>query len=128
MPTRTRDTQRRRQSTSEHGASSSPKTKTQAQTQRSKADDKDESTSGASIPLPYVTAQLHTTRIALPSVPGSDQVTGTVIAVRDRLPSPEKMLFYGGLTAAAAFSVIEWPVAAAIGIGAAVMQRRTAQD
>ena len=128
MPTRTRDTQRRRQSTTERGASSSAKAKTQTQAPRSHARDEAGSTSGASIPLPYVTAQLHTTRIALPSVPGTDQVAGTVAAVRDRLPSPEKILFYGGLTAAAALSVIEWPVAAAIGIGPAAVQRGTTQD
>ncbi|MDI2028008.1 hypothetical protein QFW96_05280 [Saccharopolyspora sp. TS4A08] len=83
---------------------------------------------GASIPVPYVTASWHTTRIPLPEMPGRDNLASTVTAVRSNLPSPEQMLFYGGLTAAAALSVIEWPVAAAIGIGAAVMRRSSGQD
>ncbi|MEB3366318.1 hypothetical protein [Saccharopolyspora mangrovi] len=74
-----------------------------------------------------MTAQLHTTKIPLPEIPGREGVASTVTAVRGALPSREQMLFYGGLTAAAALSVIEWPVAAAIGIGAAVVQRNASQ-
>ncbi|WP_233575915.1 hypothetical protein [Saccharopolyspora rhizosphaerae] len=73
--------------------------------------------------MPYVTAQWHTTQVPLPQIPGRDEVASTVSAVRGALPSREQLLFYSGLTAAAALSVIEWPVAAAIGIGTAVVQR-----
>ncbi|RKT88338.1 hypothetical protein SAMN05421805_101222 [Saccharopolyspora antimicrobica] len=72
------------------------------------------------IPVPYVTAELHTAKIPLP---GGENVASAVDTVRHQLPSRDQLLFYGGLTAAAAFSVIEWPVAAAIGIGNALMQR-----
>ncbi|MBQ0924035.1 hypothetical protein KBO27_08785 [Saccharopolyspora endophytica] len=79
------------------------------------------------MPVPYVTAQLHTTHIPLPEIPGRNEVASTVTAVRGALPSRDQLLFYSGLTAAAALSVIEWPVAAAIGIGAAVVQRNAHQ-
>ncbi|KAA5834501.1 hypothetical protein ABT337_32215 [Saccharopolyspora hirsuta] len=81
---------------------------------------------GPAIPVPYVTAELHTTKIQLPKVPGlpsGKDLASAVETVRGQLPSRDQMLFYGGLTAAAAFSVIEWPVAAAIGIGNALVQR-----
>lgn len=84
--------------------------------------------SGASIPVPYVTAQLHTAKISLPELPGRENLDSTVTAVRGALPSRDQLLFYGGLTAAAALSVIEWPVAAAIGIGTAVVRRSANQD
>ncbi|TDD87939.1 hypothetical protein E1202_15440 [Saccharopolyspora karakumensis] len=79
------------------------------------------------MPVPYVTAQLHTGHIPLPEIPGRNEVASTVTAVRGALPSRNQLLFYSGLTAAAALSVIEWPVAAAIGIGAAVVQRNAHQ-
>ncbi|MEU6269435.1 hypothetical protein [Saccharopolyspora shandongensis] len=46
-----------------------------------------------------------------------------VNSVRENLPSPGQLAYYGGLGALAALSVIEWPVAAAIGIGTVVAQR-----
>ncbi|TNY34677.1 hypothetical protein EIO00_22610 [Thermomonospora catenispora] len=39
------------------------------------------------------------------------------------LPPPERLAFYGGLGAMAAFNVISWPVAAAIGVGTAIARR-----
>ncbi|WP_246110274.1 hypothetical protein [Saccharopolyspora dendranthemae] len=81
-----------------------------------------------------MTAQLRTTQISLPGLPelpelpGRENLTSTVTAVRSALPSRDQLLFYSGLTAAAALSVIEWPVAAAIGIGAAVVRRSANQD
>ncbi|MEU5846745.1 hypothetical protein [Saccharopolyspora shandongensis] len=81
---------------------------------------------GTEITLPYVTAELHTTKVHLPglaAMPGRKELASAVDTVRGQLPSREQALFYGGLTAAAAFSLIEWPVAAAIGIGNALIQR-----
>ncbi|MFC7340399.1 hypothetical protein [Saccharopolyspora griseoalba] len=89
---------------------------------------KAESPARTSIPVPYVTAQLHTLQIPFPGLPGRENLTSTAAAVRDQLPSRNQLLFYGGLTAAAALSVIEWPVAAAIGIGTAVVQRSAQHD
>lgn len=48
----------------------------------------------------------HTLRITLPDT------IGTV-----RLPEPQRLAFYGGLVALAAFGIVEWPVAAVLGIG-----------
>lgn len=83
---------------------------------------------GSAITLPYVTAELHTTQVQLPSMPGSKELSSAAEAVRSNLPSRDQMLFYGGLAAAAAFSVIEWPVAAAIGIGGALIQRNVHKE
>jgi hypothetical protein len=48
----------------------------------------------------------HTLRITLP-----DNL-GTI-----RLPEPERLAFYGGIVTLAAFGIVEWPVAAVLGIG-----------
>ncbi|RAY11305.1 hypothetical protein DPM19_31020 [Actinomadura craniellae] len=39
------------------------------------------------------------------------------------LPAPGRIAFYGGLGAAAVAGVLDWPVAAAIGIGTVVARR-----
>lgn len=122
----------RRQPTSKQGRSSASQSKKTSSPARTSAraestSQQSSNSSGASIPVPYVTAQLHTTHIPLPEIPGRNEVASTVTAVRGALPSREQLLFYSGLTAAAALSVIEWPVAAAIGIGAAVVQRNAHQ-
>ncbi|MGI8313295.1 hypothetical protein [Saccharopolyspora hattusasensis] len=86
---------------------------------------------GTAITLPYVTAELHTTKVQLPGLqgmPGRKELASAVETVRRQLPSRDQALFYGGLTAAAAFSLIEWPVAAAIGIGNALVQRSVHQE
>lgn len=84
--------------------------------------------SGPSIQVPYVTAQLRTRRIELPALPGGQQLTSAVESVRANMPSREQALFYGGLAASAAFSLIEWPVAVAIGVGGALVQRMARQQ
>lgn len=122
---------RRRSAPKQGRSAASSTTKTPAQTSSTSkpstrsgsSSQKPSNSSGASLPVPYVTAQLHTTKIPLPEIPGRNEVVSTVTAVRGVLPSRDQLLFYGGLTAAAALSVIEWPVAAAIGIGTAVVQR-----
>ena len=40
-----------------------------------------------------------------------------------RLPPPKRLAFYGALGAAAVFGAIDWPVAAAIGIGTVLAGR-----
>jgi predicted homoserine dehydrogenase-like protein len=45
--------------------------------------------------------------------------------VRANLPSTERLMYYGGLTALAAIGVLEWPVAAAVGAGVWVAARTT---
>jgi hypothetical protein len=39
------------------------------------------------------------------------------------LPPPERLAFYGGLGVAAVLGAIDWPVAAAIGIGTMIARR-----
>jgi hypothetical protein len=34
-----------------------------------------------------------------------------------RLPEPERLAFYGGITALAAVGILDWPVAVVLGIG-----------
>jgi hypothetical protein len=79
---------------------------------------------GTVVQLPFVTAEFHRPDVQLP---GRAEVEGAIGAVRKNLPPPEQLVYYGGLAALAVFSVIEWPVAAAIGVGTAVTQRAVAQ-
>lgn len=72
------------------------------------------------VDLPGVTAEFHRPDHYVPT---RDDLAGAVDTVRGYLPSRTMMAYYGGLGALAALSVIEWPVAAAIGVGAAVAQR-----
>jgi hypothetical protein len=39
------------------------------------------------------------------------------------LPPPERLVFYGGLGVAAVLGAIDWPVAAAIGLGTMIARR-----
>ena len=50
-------------------------------------------------------------------------VVGTV-----RVPPPDQLAFYGALGLLAAFSVIDWPVALAVGVGQAVVARHFSDD
>jgi hypothetical protein len=40
-----------------------------------------------------------------------------------RLPPPDRLAFYGALAAGAVFGIIDWPVAAAIGLGTIIARR-----
>lgn len=78
---------------------------------------------GTIVQLPFVTAEFHRPDVRLPGRAEVEGAVGTVIGgVRENLPPPEQMVYYGGLATLAAFSVIEWPVAAAIGVGTALAQ------
>ncbi|GAB3971208.1 hypothetical protein GCM10029978_045960 [Actinoallomurus acanthiterrae] len=69
---------------------------------------------GLAVPVPVLTPQLKVYKLPMPTMAG-------------HLPPPERLAFYGGLGATAIFGVIDWPVAAAIGIGTVLAQRvRTA--
>lgn len=94
--------------------SSSGKTTSSSRSRSSKQD------SGPTVELPFVTAQFHKPDLHLP---GKEDVNSAVETVRSQLPSRDQALFYGGLAAGAAFSIIEWPVAVAIGVGNALVQR-----
>jgi hypothetical protein len=82
----------------------------------------------ATVNLPFVTAQfrapqLHMPHVHMPSPPGRAEVAAAAQTARSFLPPPREAVYYGGLTLLAAFEVIEWPVAAAVGIGTALMAR-----
>ncbi|MFR9731614.1 hypothetical protein ACL03H_20495 [Saccharopolyspora sp. MS10] len=68
--------------------------------------------------LPFVTAQFHKPDVQLP---GKKELASAADTVRAQLPEPGHALFYGGLAAGVALSLLEWPVALAIGVGTAVV-------
>lgn len=82
-------------------------------------------TSGTTVHLPGVSAEFHQPDHYIPT---RDDLNGAVETVRGYLPSPQMGLWLGGLGAMAALSVIEWPVAAAIGAGTVVAKRTASTD
>ena len=76
----------------------------------------DERAQGATIPIPV--PEIHTKRVSVPTEMGQarQKLTGS-------LRPSGRLLFYGGLAAGAAFGIIDWPVAAAIGIGTVIARR-----
>ncbi|WP_223839225.1 hypothetical protein [Saccharopolyspora pogona] len=74
----------------------------------------------ATVKLPFGMGEFRRPEV---HIPGQENVAGVVNTVRENLPAPLQLAFYGGLGALAALSVIEWPVAAAIGVGTVVAQR-----
>jgi hypothetical protein len=94
-------------------------------TQRAESPRSTERAHGATVNLPFVTAEFRRPDVHLPDLrlPGREDVEGVVTTVRENLPPREQMAYYGGLGLLAALSVIEWPVAAAIGVGTMVAQR-----
>jgi hypothetical protein len=59
-------------------------------------------------------------------VPSRKELGDAARGARSMLPSRSSMLFYGGLAATAVVGAIEWPVAAAIGVGSALASRGVA--
>jgi hypothetical protein len=53
-----------------------------------------------------VTLEKHTMSVTLPDG------LGTI-----RLPEPERLAYYGGVLTLAAFGILDWPVAIALGVG-----------
>jgi hypothetical protein len=74
----------------------------------------------ATLNLPFVTAQFRAPDLHVPS---RDEIGAVARGARSMLPSGKAMLFYGGLAVTAAVGAIEWPVAAAIGVGTAMASR-----
>jgi hypothetical protein len=79
----------------------------------------------ATVNLPFVTATFRRPDLHLPHirVPNRHQALSAVQAIQPYLPSPRQAAYFGGLAALAAFEVLEWPVALAIGAGTALMGR-----
>ena len=79
-----------------------------------------EGSRSATLNLPFVTAQFRAPSLHMP---GREDLGNVARGARSMLPSGKSMLFYGGLAATAALGAIEWPVAAAIGVGSALASR-----
>ncbi|MBC6460939.1 hypothetical protein [Actinomadura sp. HBU206391] len=73
---------------------------------------------------------LLTVQVRAPHVPRVHPraVGHAVSSAQSSLPSAERMAYYAGLGALAAFGVIEWPVAAAIGAGTILAKRALKKD
>jgi hypothetical protein len=74
----------------------------------------------ATLDLPLVTMQFRAPHL---HVPGRGDVEAVARGARSWLPEPKAALYFGALAVTAALGVIEWPVAAAIGVGMALASR-----
>jgi hypothetical protein len=79
----------------------------------------------ATVNLPFMTAQFRVPDIHMPEVrpPSREDLDSAGRKALSVLPPPKTLLFFGGLAATAVIGAIEWPVAAAIGIGSALASR-----
>jgi hypothetical protein len=77
---------------------------------------------GSVVPIPVITPRVRVLRLHVPA-PGMTYVEDAGRLVASYLPPPGRLAFYGGLGAAAVFGLIDWPVAAAIGLGTVVARR-----
>ncbi len=82
--------------------------------------------------LPMVSLQFHRPHLGLPHVEmphvSRQEVGHAMDVARSFLPPPERVAYYGGLGALAILGVIEWPVAAAIGVGTVLAQRGRTEE
>jgi hypothetical protein len=72
------------------------------------------------VSVPVLTPHMRTVHVP---TPGMSYVGDAGRLVAGYLPPPERLAFYGGLGIAAILGAIDWPVAAAIGIGTMVARR-----
>lgn len=82
---------------------------------------------GTTVPVPVVTPQVKVYRLHVP-VPGMSYVGEAGRALAAYIPPPDRLAFYGGLGLAAALGVLDWPVAAAVGIGTMFARRAARQS
>lgn len=75
---------------------------------------------GVNVPLPVLTPHLKTVHVPTPGMTYVEDA-GRIVAAY--LPPPGRLAFYGGLGIAAVAGVLDWPVAAAIGVGTVVARR-----
>jgi hypothetical protein len=64
----------------------------------------------------------HVKTVHVPT-PGMSYVGDAGRIIAGYLPPPERLAFYGGLGIAAVLGAIDWPVAAAIGLGTMIARR-----
>jgi hypothetical protein len=73
---------------------------------------------GVNVPVPVLTPHMKVVH-----VPGMSYVEDAGRVVAGYLPPPDRLAFYGGLGLAAVLGAIDWPVAAAIGIGTVIARK-----
>ncbi|MFF3671454.1 hypothetical protein [Microtetraspora malaysiensis] len=80
--------------------------------------------------LPMVSLQFHRPQMPHVEMPhmSRQEVGHAVDVARSFLPPPERVIYYGGLGALAVLGVLEWPVAAAIGVGTMLAQRGRTEE
>ena len=83
------------------------------------------SSEATTVNLPGVEATFHQPDHIIPT---GEDLSNAADTVRSYLPSRQMTAWFGGLGLLAAFSVIEWPVAAAIGVGTVVARRGGSQE
>jgi hypothetical protein len=80
--------------------------------------------------LGFVTMQFHRPQLRPPQVHlpsprmSRENVDAAMESARSFMPDPREAAYYGGLALMAVLDVIEWPVAAAIGVGSIMFRRR----
>ncbi len=81
--------------------------------------------SSPSLDLGFMSAQFQVPDWHLPDwrLPNRGDLDAATRGARSMLPSRKAMLFMGGLAVTAVAGVIEWPVAAAIGVGSVLAAR-----
>ena len=81
----------------------------------------------AHVPVP-IGVRVHAPRLPVPSPRATAQQAVRVAeAVRSNLPPTERLAYYGGIGILAAVGALEWPVAAAVGVGFWLTGRRGQQ-
>jgi hypothetical protein len=78
--------------------------------------------------LPMITLKVRKPELPSMHLPDVGRDVGHAVdTVKTFLPPPERIMYYGGLGVLAAVGMIEWPVAAAIGVGTMIAQRARGQ-
>lgn len=73
--------------------------------------------------LAFVTAECHLPQVEALRGPVVQEVVAVARVAASFLPPPRRLAYYGGLALLTVFEIIEWPLAAVIGVGAAVASR-----
>jgi hypothetical protein len=69
------------------------------------------------LPVPVVTPHMKVVHVPAPGMP---DVAGAGRSLASHLPPRDQLAYYGGLGVMAAFGMLSWPAAAAIGVGIAI--------
>ncbi len=73
--------------------------------------------------MPKMPRMLGMRRMSREPTPRGQEMNRAVETARTFLPPPDRLAYYSGLTLLAAFGLVEWPIAAAIGAGTVIATR-----